>query len=476
MNKIIIIILLICSYKVHSMNNSEQNLVNDNLTGFYCLNSAEKKEIDLQFNIIDTIKAASGECLFENPINKVYLAIYLLKKGAYSKTIKSADQTYYNEFSNDQSVFNFFASRIKTISVENCKSLTIAYVLTGSKHLRKLSVCADTLTQLKISASSLAATLVHEARHIDRDDKAHFTCTQGTEKGREGSCDQSREQKGGYHYGVEYSIKVAKFGQNFHPAIYASLRADSINKLLNRFNQVPKIDTPQYALLRHLESQSIELLDDNMQIKKTDFIIKGQIFDRHQNSALVFNDLENTRLMGFDLYNGVQNNIGSFAESYNNLKIKPQNIDLFYSGYLYTASGYLAEYSQLIYEFSTPKGILRGQIDLTPYGKFAQFVQPILCNQDKNSLYLKNLDQQVFKISLTNNAQSANTPVIQQIENCQLSILSSVQFKNGKSIYLSDHNQLYVDTKLIRSHFLQSSSRYDFLSQPFSIFDFLIQQ
>ena len=442
---------------------------NTQLTGFYCLSSAEKKAIDEQFDIQDLINATTKECVFENPVNKVYLAINFLKKGLFSSSAKSTDQTYFNEFPNNDSFFNYFSSRIKTISIENCKSLTIAYVVTSSKNLKKMSVCADTITQLTISASSLAATLMHEARHIDADDIAHFTCTQGTEKGREGTCDKSREQKGGYHYGAEFTAKVAKYGQNFHPAIVASLRADTMTKLLNRFNKVPQLLAPQYVLARDSKSQQINLIDTALNIKTTSYKITGNITDRHNNSALVYNDSSVDKILGFDLYNGFQNNVGTFAEWYNNVTTKPQGFDLFYGGSIYNASGALSRYSSIQYEFVTASGVVRGNFDATSFGSFKRFVQPEVCALDKNSLYLQNFSQEFYKLSYSTLGLN-----FVKVDHCQEHIESIAKLENNTVLILNENNTLIAQPQ--NSSPIQFNQQYDFLSQPFGVFDFFIKQ
>jgi len=448
-----------------SFANQEQS---STLTGFYCLSAEEKKAIDDQFDIQDLVNATTDQCLFENPVNKVYLAISFLKKGLFNPSSKSIDQTYYNEFPNNDSFFNYFSSRIRTISIENCKSLTIAYVITGSKNFKKMSICADTITQLTISASSLAATLMHEARHIDADDISHFTCTQGTEKGRAGTCDKSREQKGGYHYGTEFSAKVAKFGRNFHPAIVASLRADTMTKLLNRFNKVPQLLAPQYILARDADSQQIQLIDAKLNIKPTSYKITGHITDRHQNSAFVYNDNSTGKILGFDLYNGLQNNVGTYAEWYNSLSIKPQGFDLFFGGNMYYASGALIRFSSIQYEFVTASGTVRGNFDATPYGSFTRFVQPEICSTDKNSLYIQSSSQEFYKLSYLKQALNFS-----KVDSCQQQLESVSRFTNNTVLTLNKDNILTARTPDTKS--TDFNSKYDYLSQPFGVFDFFIK-
>lgn len=448
------------------------NTVSAQLTGFSCLTPAEKAEFDETFIIKDLISATVPECVFENPVNKVYLALSFLKKGAFSPSTKSTDQSYFNVFPEQNSVFEYITERIQTIKIENCNSLTIAYVFTNERFLHEIHICADTITKLAISASSLAATMVHESRHLDPDDKSHVKCTQGSEIGREATCDQSREQKGGYHFGTEYSIKVAKYGKNFHPAIYASLRADAIQKLINRFNKVPQLNHPEYAIVREQNSNNILIIDQNLIFYDPHFKINGQIYDRNLNSALVVNIPNKKELVGFDLYNGTQTNVGTYASQINQMPIKPQQVDLFFSGNKYMSNSAMIDQKKLLYEFKNASGttLSSGSYDYSAVGEFDQFIQPELCDSDNSSIYLKNKNQEIYKAAY----DIQNKIYLSKVENCKTDILAIAKMKS-QTISLKN------DLVLIKSNGAESAlsiapfnSKYNFLSQSFNVYDFFI--
>ncbi|AZZ36221.1 hypothetical protein CIK05_05245 [Bdellovibrio sp. qaytius] len=170
------------------------------------------KDFDLQFSeSAENMKIES--CNPQSLSYRIVLALLYIKHGEYNPGKASTDQAFENLFAT-MSPYSFVKHYIKTVKINDCKSVNYAWAYAVSNH-DDINICAkkmlewDRASSKKISAIRIASLIVHEVRHIDPSVPDH--------KSAEGcfKCDTSVEAKGAYFYEKEFLYNVHKYGKNF---------------------------------------------------------------------------------------------------------------------------------------------------------------------------------------------------------------------------------------------------------------------
>lgn len=112
-----------------------------------------------------------------------------------------------------------------------CDSL--AYTQRGAK---RIALCPP---YFRASRENRAATLVHEARHLEPTDPAHATCSRGRYNGRPGACDAEYDltNGGGYSYDLRYLGAVLEAPH--HELSKWRVQSEINGTVPDRFNSMP---------------------------------------------------------------------------------------------------------------------------------------------------------------------------------------------------------------------------------------------
>jgi hypothetical protein len=197
-------------------------------------------------------------CDEKDLFTRVIRGLIILKYGRYDEPKKSTDDLYMGEFTTTATPYDFVKKRISHIVFMNSTSapelgITAGGVAFTQKGKDSFYFVIDAIQSMEqdnggqFPPSFFAATTVHESRHTDADDKGHVACERGQFEGLE-SCDVSRAQRGGYGFGVEYMVLVAKYGKNFSKDIKDYMRGQAVFQMQSNFNQTPHIEDPDFSL------------------------------------------------------------------------------------------------------------------------------------------------------------------------------------------------------------------------------------
>lgn len=235
-----ILSITIFSILGHAESFNKEVLKNDS-----CLNPQVVEDVLRDFQVTDPSSETDVPlCDINNIKTKAIHALAMVKYGRF-RFPTNLDSIYEATFTPTKTPYQFLTKRVNKVEITNlhCQDSTVAYVFGGGWE-KKFYLCRD---RAEISASMIASAAIHESRHLDHDDEGHVLCEQGERKGLEGGCDKSLEQRGAYFYGLEYDILVSKYGVNFHPALRGLSRGYAIWTILNKFNEVPRIESLPYS-------------------------------------------------------------------------------------------------------------------------------------------------------------------------------------------------------------------------------------
>lgn len=408
-------------------------------------------------------------CDTNNITNVVVRGLIFLKYGKFSLSKKSNDELFFNEFKNI-SPYDFLKKRVKEIVFTNsydCSSSSVvAFAKTGEE---LINICYNNFNnQFKniFTAGSYAGTVLHEARHIDEDDIGHTTCIRGIEKGIAGACDQSRHQKGAYHYQADYRIYIAKYGKNFHPAIKVKSRADSILLITNKFNNLPKIDIARFIILRSALNNSIFTLNEEKKMNNLKLKLDGTLYQRFDGSFNIFNSNLFSNWEPYDKF--IEEARGAYAKEFNNSKLQLKFNDVIYPRTI--VNSYISAISidnYLKYTKTDSKGEIENVIPL-PQNDFRKFLNPVICNGQHDRLYLLSNNHLVLEGKINEH----NEIHFEKIDNCALDFLNLVQLGKSKIGLTTDGRLLEFARDQWKPLVGFESTRFNFLSDAIDLYQF----
>lgn len=162
-------------------------------------------------------------------------------------------------------VARFFPDRISEIDLEERLDSgcfdgvnPLAFVKT-TVNLKRVHICPSFA---HLSTLMAMATLIHEARHGDKESPLHTYCIRGAHLGQI-SCDSSYEAGGAYGVEAEFLLRVART-RRLPKALRQEARSKLLITLFSHFNVLPSVLKPNY-LLQDLKG-SVYLADTNGKI------------------------------------------------------------------------------------------------------------------------------------------------------------------------------------------------------------------
>jgi hypothetical protein len=387
------------------------------MDGESCLSQEMVADVLSDFTLADLPGGAGSLCDANNIKNKMVRGLVLLKYGKFNFPTRT-DSIYKGTFNASNTPYKFLRDRIKQIEFASCSDSTAGYAHQGSD---RFFVCAN---RAELPADYYAELAVHEARHIDYNDQGHVTCTQGGKKGTEGGCDVSIGQRGGYYFGLEYDILVAKYGANFHPALRSSARAYAVSGILNSFNEIPKLATVQYTLAISENNEVIYFGSDERSFK-VPVKAKGPIMNTGDGSFIYQN--ENNKAIVFDAYIGARSAYAEHIYEIVNFQLKDAQYVLTETSVLEAGLG---DQSLSLYYRDYAGGELRTikATQALPSADVEKFLSPTQCSAAKaTAAYLLTKRGNVYEANLQN-----GKVVFTATSACNLDYLDAAQVGSTK--------------------------------------------
>ncbi len=437
-----------------------------------CTSEEMIKEIqsDFKFSLEDSDREIQiNNCDLTSIPNKFIRALAYLKKAQYNRSYKSKDEFFLNTLNSTQTPYAFLRQRVQNIRftyLGNCQSLTTAAYVNRTIQ-KTFFVCLA--PKLSLTAYFYAVSALHEAKHLDPDDLDHVTCTQGSGRGKPASCDEFKEKEAAYFYNAEYPALLARFGKNIHPSMKAYVRAAAMYSILNNFNEVPKISNSSMVILKDVDG-NLSTFNSSKQFKTIFNIQNQKIFSQTNGTFNLYS--ENHRVFtGWNPYDGLTAPNGAIANDYNNnaFQNRPLIQDIYYGDYSFGMIQPEILSLSLRFNYQTKQFDKEVQIK-TPFKKAQGFLNPSLCDGEKNNLYIQTEDQKVFEASLNDQKEIQ----FKELKNCKLVFLNIVHL-NQLEVGLSANGKILEQLKgqwqvvpdLI-------NKKFDYMSRPLSIYDFFL--
>jgi hypothetical protein len=169
-------------------------------------------------------------------------ALMFMRKTQFSANMpKSKDELFSGKFAANW--YGYFAARINKLATQECAKGIIAFVRPGVD--RTMNLCFLALTD-RFSSVDRAATMMHEARHMDN--FPHMTCTRGPRKDLHRACDIKITDGGSYAVSVESYAQFAKYAEGVHPALKAYSRSAALIYAEEAFDTPVKINRSETLL------------------------------------------------------------------------------------------------------------------------------------------------------------------------------------------------------------------------------------
>lgn len=254
------------------------------ITREHCLPAQEVTRLLSELNFVGADRWSTDEvCNPEKLTYKTIQALIFIRNLELSEGAHS--QLYPNLLGKNP--WSFFSSRIREIQfAKNCQAGVLAYVNLSQKNTAHI---CQALVHSEVS--SFAATLLHEARHVDG--FSHVMCSHGDLVGTAGGCDLKLEEAGSYGLEIEWGLKLAK-SDKVSKIVRDQSRSSSVYLLLNRINEFP-LGIKEGLALQALNGE-ITFFDGNNQALITsaaspDSVLSDRLgtpvfFDARANSAL----------------------------------------------------------------------------------------------------------------------------------------------------------------------------------------------
>ncbi len=206
-----------------------------------CVDKAQVKDVMKDFDFYGS--AQWDLCNDKNRLTQVSKALILLK----GLKLQNATGPFSQNILKEQP-YDFFKKRVSKIVFEaSCDdSTTTAYVIHEQKQI--IHICPR-----EQEVIDTAATLVHEARHLDG--YRHVDCKRGlySLQPGNGACDSSYELKGSYAINVDFYLKVASTS-SVSPALRQFAKSNTLYYLTERFNALPG-DLKDGLFLTNMDNQ-----------------------------------------------------------------------------------------------------------------------------------------------------------------------------------------------------------------------------
>lgn len=302
-----------------------------------CLDPQVSESILSEFNITtNRADVHFDNCSPSNLSYKVVLAAQLLK------TLPKIDPTpsTYNQKIMGSDPVHFFKSRISKIVLENYRGRycdldvdhngvpifgTLAYVIQGSTEMTLCPWSAEN------SPVDVAATLLHEARHVDG--HKHVPC-EGPLKNFEGNnCDTSYADQGSYAINVEFWLNLTNT-ETLDPILRSSMRSQALSFLVLRFNQMP-FGIKDGALL-HEPTGALSFFDGQDLTEVLPASSRTAVVASRPGSVVSFDSETNTVTSFSNVSLSISPATGPIAEKYRNtlsLDQKKNLLDVFFGEY-----------------------------------------------------------------------------------------------------------------------------------------------
>lgn len=410
-------------------------------------------------------------CDKDDVTNRIIRGLAFLKYGQFNTSKKSDDEEFYNDFEKI-SPYDFLKKRIKNIKLTNARSCNINYIIAFAfRNDETFYFCFENFKKYhkkEITAGSFANHALHEARHVDNDDSRHVTCEHGLGKGMERGCDRNRAQLGAYHYGTEYSVYIAKFGKNFHPAVKNKARADALLGLMNKFNEVPKINTARLAVLRDANDNSMLTVSESKETTNLNVKINGHLYPRSDGAFSIFN---NNFFSSWQIYNSTFDAaLGSYANEYNKTNFQHKFNDIIYGKGNEAYISAISYDNYLKYSKSDSKDDSDKTIPL-PLNNFKRFLNPSNCGGKNDRIYLLSDDQTVLEGVVDENDEIS----FKKNSNCAVDFLNIAQLGQSKLGLTTDGRLLELIGNKWKPVKETESKRYNFLSDSFDLYTFFLK-
>lgn len=409
----------------------------------------------------------------DDPRNKIARALLFLKNGEFIPAAKSRDESFFNNF-NDTEPYDFFYRQVKTIVFSSSPSMCLdanpsaAFVVPYTSGT--LYVCLAALNNKVFNISFWAAALVHEAAHLYSSSR-HVTCSQGLYKGRTGSCDRSRRDGGAYSFDTDYRILIAKFGRNFHPAIKEASRNYALFNLLNRFNEVPKINIEKVSIL-HDRNNVVWTLDGSGKLHM--FGKVSQVMIDRPGETISLYDSQTHKFKSWSPYDGVGEAAGEYAKWANTAETEIKDV-LYYSDVAEreinrSSSGMLLKDNILKFnmDLDLKSNAFRGAGEVKLNFSAKRFASPWQCDGSKSSLFIEAESGQFYEVSLDTNNQvetKANAK-------CSTEFLKNISLA-GRDFAVSRSGVLMERINNVWTPInVPNGNRFKFMSQPKDLYEF----
>lgn len=413
-------------------------------------------------------------CNHEDVRVKTVKALFMLKMAEFTDSVASPGKLFTNELSNVNRPNEFFTSRVSKINFENCQQ-TIKSSDAGAyvwpKNKQNIYVCIDNGAGLP--SSEYLNFLVHESRHLDNDDIGHATCTQGNQKGSEGACDHSFEQRGAYYFGLQYQLLIAKHGKNFHPVtryrsmLFASGTAD------NKFNSPAPKEMHNVLILREVGTKKLWMLNSSDSVEPLAITVPGKIVEMNQGYYVSYSDSDK-ELRRYDLLNGdakktiAESNPDPGMEAWFVFQPKDtrpplKSVGRGLMGVLY---GDKLDYGFVVGDRDYKAGTMT-----LPSQDFVEIVSGYTCGdqEDYNKIFLRTVKNEFFEVSPDANQQ----PQVKPTKACNLSIIDGVKFGSQEFVLGRDGNIYENKAGALELVSAVKGKKFDFISHETPVIDFM---
>jgi hypothetical protein len=121
---------------------------------------------------------------------------------------------------------------------KNCKDLA-----TGNSSTKTITICPGFQNTTR---EDRAATIVHEARHLDYDDPKHVDCVGGRHVGKSGACDQTLDISRGSGYSHDMWFFSWSLYRKDNDLSNDVIRSHIRNAVPDRFNKISSEETTEW--------------------------------------------------------------------------------------------------------------------------------------------------------------------------------------------------------------------------------------
>jgi hypothetical protein len=197
-----------------------------------CLDGKQVEDMIREFNILKTSENINVDlCDSRSMVYTTIQGLLFLKNLGQLDPVDSR----LNKNWMGSSPYEFFRARVKKIVLDdNSDCVGLSQVWPSERPMGIMHICTKATGYETLVVSE---AMVHEARHLERENHDHAICISGELYNRE-SCDESYESGGAYAIGVEFLMKIYNTSR-LDNVLREKAHAMADKALRERFNTAP---------------------------------------------------------------------------------------------------------------------------------------------------------------------------------------------------------------------------------------------